>query len=110
MIKKIPDSFWFPFWVDKWMFGSMRLEFEPAERALWVDLLCLAEKDNGYIRANEETPYLTKQLAGLLVYEEEFFDKTIQKFIDKDKIHRDEKGILRIVTHEKYRLTPGHKT
>jgi len=109
MIKKVPDNFWFPFWIDKWMFGSMRLEFEPSERALWVDLLCLAEKDNGYIRANEETPYLTKQLSGLLVYDEEFFDKTIQKFIDKKKLERDERGILHIATYEKYRLTAAHK-
>jgi len=109
MIKKIPDNFWFPFWVDKWIFGSMRLEFEPEERSVWVDLLALAAKDNGYIRANEETPYLTKQLAGLLVYDEEFFDRTIQKFIEKKKLNKDERGILHVITHEKYKLSPGYK-
>src|SRR4030042_5560806 len=102
MIKKIPSQFWFPFWVDKWIFGSMRLEFNPAERALWIDLLAVAAKDDGFIRANEETPYLPKQLAGMLVYEETFFTETIEKFIEMGKMDRDENGVLYICQWEKY--------
>ena len=109
MIKKTPDKFWFPFWVDKWIFGSLRLEFEPEERALWVDLLALAAKDNGFIRANEETPYMTKQLAGLLVYDEKFFEQTIQKFIDKGKLEKNKNGTLYISTWDKYKLSSGYK-
>jgi len=60
---------WFPFWVDKWIFGSMRIECSLEERAIWVDLMCLAQKDDGYIRANEDTPYLDQQLSGMLVIE-----------------------------------------
>jgi len=102
MIKKVADNLWIPFWVDKWIFGSMRIEFEPAERAIWVDLLALAAKDDGWIRANEETPYLLTQLAGLLVYPEDLFSRAIEKFIEKGKIERDSRGILRIISWEKY--------
>jgi len=80
----------------------MRIEFEPSERAIWIDLLALAAKDDGWIRANEDTPYLITQLAGLLVYPEELFSKAIEKFIEKGKLARDDKGILKIVNWEKY--------
>jgi len=29
---------WFPFWTDKWIFGSMRIECTIIERAIWIDL------------------------------------------------------------------------
>ena len=109
MIKKMPDQFWFPFWVDKWIFGSIRLEFEPEERAIWIDLLALAAKDNGFIRANEDTPYQIKQLAGLLVYDEIFFEKTIQKYIEKGKLNQDENGVLYITKWDKYKFTDDYK-
>ncbi|GAI03977.1 unnamed protein product, partial [marine sediment metagenome] len=56
MKDRTTDKFWFPWWPDKWIFGSVRIEFSPAERGMWVDMLSLASKDNGHIRANEETP------------------------------------------------------
>jgi predicted phage replisome organizer len=109
MIKKIPDQFWFPFWVDKWIFGSMRIEFNPVERAIWVDLLALAAKDDGYIRANKETPYLPEQLAGLLVYNVDDFKNAVEGFIKKEKIERDENGVLYITNWDKYKLTDSYK-
>lgn len=109
MIKKLPDNIWFPFWVEKWIFGSMRLEFNPQERAVWVDLLALAAKDSGYIRANEDTPYLMKQLAGLLIYDESFFKQTIDKFIKKGKLQIDKNGILYITKWDKYSFSPSRK-
>jgi len=72
---------WFPFWTDKWIFGSMRIECTIIERAIWIDLLALASKDNGFIRANEETPYLITQLAGMLVIKEDQLRNAIHKFI-----------------------------
>jgi uncharacterized phage protein (TIGR02220 family) len=102
LIKKIPSQFWFPFWVDKWIFGSMRLEFDPDERSLWLDLLCLAAKDNGFIRANEETPYSLRQLAGLLIYDEAMVSSTLDKFIEKGKMTRDQNAVLYITNWETY--------
>lgn len=87
----------------------MRLEFGPAERALWIDLLSLAGKDDGYIRANEDTPYPAKQLAGMLVYEEDFVAQTIEDFIEKGKLSRLKNGVLHVTNWEKYRLSDGHK-
>ena len=87
----------------------MRLEFNPAERALWIDLLAVAAKDDGFIRANEETPYLSQQLAGMLVYEEKFFTETIEKFVEMGKIDRDENGILYICQWEKYATSSNYK-
>ena len=87
----------------------MRLEFNPPERALWIDLLAVAAKDDGFIRANEETPYLPQQLAGMLVYEERFFIETIDKFVEMGKIDRDENGILYICQWEKYATSSNYK-
>jgi len=109
MIKKLPSQIWFPFWVDKWIWGSMRLEFSPPERALWIDLQAIAAKDDGFIRANEDTPYLAQQLAGMLVYDEAFFSGTIERFIAAGKIDRDKNGILYISNWEKYAASPGYK-
>ena len=61
-MKKRKVDPWFPFWVDKWLFGSTRIELEPDERGVFVDLLSLSKKDSGYIRANEGVPYLESQL------------------------------------------------
>jgi len=80
----------------------MRLEFEPVERAIWVDLLALAAKDDGWIRANEDTPYLMAQLAGLLVYPTDVFSQAVDKFVERGKLSRCDNGILRIKNWEKY--------
>jgi len=109
MIGRIPDQLWFPFWVDKWLLGSMRIEFTPTERAIWVDLLALAAKDSGYIRANEETPYLRQQLAGLLVYDLEEFNAAVKKFVKKGKLIEEETGVLRIAKWEKYAIADSYR-
>ena len=61
------EKTWFPFWIDKWIFGSMRIEFDVEERGIWIDLYALATKDNGHIRANEDVPYPMEQLSGMLI-------------------------------------------
>jgi len=101
MIKKTPDNIWFPFWVDKWIWGSMRI--------IWVDLLALAAKDNGYIRANEDIPYPLEQLAGILRYKIDDFKIAIEKFIEKEKITCDENGVLYVTNWEKYMFTDSYK-
>lgn len=103
MIKK-KSIVWIPLWVDKWLFGSTRLELLPDERATFIDLLCLGAKDEGYIRANETTPYLPNQIAGFLNIDLELLNRTIKKCIDAGKII-DENGIYKIANWEKYKLT-----
>jgi len=81
---------WYPFYIDKWLFGSTRHELVIGPgwaerfpdlipivpksivgrqftdlRGIFVDLMTLSKKDGGYIRANETTPYPVEQLAGM---------------------------------------------
>jgi hypothetical protein len=107
MIKRVSKD-WIPFWGDKWLFGSMRLEFDAAERGIWWDLMALAMKDDGYIRANENIPYLTQQLAGMLLVPEELLTKTIDKFVETGKYIRLENGTFKVTNWEKYCFTDRH--
>jgi len=109
MKKRTVDRFWFPWWPDKWIFGSVRIEFTPAERGIWVDLLSLASKDDGHIRANEETPYPLQQLAGMLIIPEDELNKAINKFIESGKLTQKESGTLYIAKWDKYQFTDRHK-
>lgn len=116
MKERVSDKFWFPFWVDKWIFGSMRIECTLEERAIWVDLLALASKDDGYIRANEETPYPIKQLAGMLMIPEKTLSNAIEKFIKlkdktegKGKLTRTKYETLYITKWEKYQFSESYE-
>ncbi len=99
---------WIPLYVDKWIFGSTRLELEPDERGVFVDLLALAAKDEGYIRANENMPYPLRQLAGLLNITEELLLRTIEKCKKYGKIE-EKNGILKIVSWERYQFSDRYK-
>ncbi len=109
MKKRVPDKFWFPWWPDKWIFGSVRIEFTPAERGIWVDMLSLASKDDGHIRANEETPYPLQQLAGMLIIPEKELDAAINKFIKHKKLTKLKSGTLYVTKWEKYQFSERHK-
>lgn len=109
MEKRVPDKFWFPWWPDKWIFGSVRIEFTPIERGIWVDLLSLASKDNGHIRANEETPYPLQQLAGMLILPEKELEAAINKFIKKRKLTKLKSGTLYVTKWKKYQFSDRHK-
>lgn len=100
---------WFPMWSDKWIFGSTRIELDPAERGVWVDLMALGNKDDGYIRANETTPYLKQQVAGLLNIPVELLEATIAKCITHGKLKEDPPGIYYIISRQTYELSKRHK-
>lgn len=100
---------WIPLWVEKWLWGSTRLELLPGERSVWVDLMALGSKDDGYIRANEKTPYLDQQLAGMLCVEIELLQSSITKCIQYGKLEKDEFGCLHIVNWEAYSLSGSYK-
>lgn len=109
MKKRTPDNFWFPWWPDKWIFGSVRIECTPAERGIWVDLLSLASKDDGHIRANEDTPYPLQQLAGMLLIPEKDLEDAINKFVEKGKLTKNKNGTLYITKWDKYQFSDRHK-
>lgn len=109
MKKRTPDKFWFPWWPDKWIFGSVRIECSVEERAVWVDLLSLASKDDGFIRANEETPYPLSQLSGMLIIPEKTLSDAIEKFIKLGKLIRTKEGTLCVAKWDKYQFSERHK-
>ena len=113
MKKRKSDKYWIPFWCDKWLFGSLRLEFTHEERAIWMDFIALASKDDGYIRANEDLGYPIMQLAGLLMIPMVDLEKVIKKFVDKEKItatlDSEKNHIYYILTWEKYQFTDRYK-
>ena len=100
---------WIPLWIDKWIFGSTRIELEPAERSVWTDFMALAAKDDGFIRANEKTGYLPRQLAGMLCISEKLLQSSIEKFLKFGKIRDEGNTIYRLVNWEEYSLSERHK-
>jgi hypothetical protein len=100
---------WFPFWIDKWFFGSTKHEFSPAERSVWVDLIAISKKDGGFIRANEGVPYPLKQLAGLFIVPKKLLIRTIQKAIQVGKLQEMPDKTLYVCSTEKYELSDRHK-
>ncbi len=109
MIKRKADKIWFPWWPEKWLWGTIRIECTPAERGIWVDLLSLASKDDGYIRANEDIPYPLKQLAGMLILPEKELNDTVNKFIRIGKLKQFKNGTLYVIMWEKYQFSERHK-
>jgi hypothetical protein len=99
---------WIPIYIDKYLFGSTRIELEPDERSVWMDLLVLAGKDSGHIRANEGVPYLTTQLAGMLIISEELLNRTIEKCVNYGKIKILEDKTLYIINWKQYQFSPRH--
>lgn len=102
---------WFPLWIDSWLFGSMRHEFAPHHdlRAIFLDLLALSKKDNGFIRANEQTPYPPEQLAGMFCVPIDRLKLCIEKSIETGKLTEISPGIYFVTKHDDYELTERHK-
>ena len=110
MKKKTGDD-WFPFWIDKWLFGSTRDEFTIEQCAVWVDFLALSSKDDGYIRANVGIPYPIKRLSGILNRPEKLIQQTIDRCLEPaiNKLRLEADGSLYVVTHDEYELSKRHK-
>jgi hypothetical protein len=111
-MKNRDDSLtWIPLWVDKWIFGSTRIELQPDERAVWTDFMALAAKDSGWIRANLETPYPLEQLAGLLCISKELLERSIKRFIETKKIEIvDGSAGFHLINWDDYALSDDYKT
>ena len=108
-MKKKSGDLWFPVWVDKWLFGSTRIELLPDERSVFFDLIVLSKKDEGFIRANKGVPYLENQLCGLLNIASELLKRTVEKCIKAKKIKKFSDGTLLIASHNVYQLSERQK-
>lgn len=100
---------WIPLWIDKWIFGSTRIELQPDERSVWLDLMALSAKDHGFVRANLGVPYPIPQLAGLLCITEELLNRTIKRCIEVKKIIPGEDGSIFLPSWGEYQLSDRHK-
>lgn len=108
-MKEKHTQMWIPLYVDKWIFGSTRIELEPAERGVFVDLMVLGAKDSGYIRANETTPFLKVQIAGILNIPIELLESTLAKCVHHGKLEEPTPGIFRLCNWEKFQLSDDYK-
>lgn len=100
---------WIPLWIDKWIFGSTRIELQPDERSVWVDLMALSAKDHGFVRANAGVSYPIPQLAGLLCITEELLNRTIKRCIEVKKIIPCQDGSIFLPSWGEYQLSDRHK-
>ena len=108
-MKEKTTQLWIPLYIDKWIFGSTRIELEPDERGVFVDLLALAAKDQGFIRANETTPYPHQQLAGLLNIPIELLDSALVKCLHFEKLIEPIPGIYKLKNWDEYQLSEDYK-
>lgn len=107
---------WYPFYVDNWLFGSTRHELIIRNgdsfvdlRAIWVDLLTISKKDDGWIRANETTPYPLEQLAGMFCVPLDLLKQTVRIALEKGKLSEPQRGIYYINSTEIYELSERHE-
>jgi hypothetical protein len=100
---------WIPLWIDPWLFGSTRIELSLEQRSVWVDLLTLAGKDSGFIRANEGVPYPPEQMAGMLRVPLDVLVKTIDRCLETGKLKQLPDDTLYVASWESYSLTPQYR-
>jgi hypothetical protein len=100
---------WIPLWIDKWLMGSTRFELDSSERSVFIDLMVLAAKDDGFIRANAGMGYPHEWLSRSLNIPLEALEKAIKKCIECEKIVDKGKGIYFIANWDSYRLSGSYK-
>jgi hypothetical protein len=127
---------WYPFYIDKWLFGSTRHELiigpDWAEkfpdlapiipqsvlslpfadlRGIFTDIMTMSKKDGGYLRANETTPYPLEQLAGMWCVPIDWLKATVAICLHSSvgKLTEPSPGIYYIVSTETYALSDRWK-
>lgn len=108
---------WYPLWIDKWIFGSTRHELILKTgngsfvdlRGVFLDLVAIAKKDDGYIRANERTPYPMEQLSGMFCVPLDVLRQTIDICIKTGKLSEPSPGVYYLNSNEIYELSIRHK-
>jgi hypothetical protein len=71
--------------------------------------MAIANKDDGFIRANEDTPYPPEQLSGMFRVPLGVLKSTIEKCLRFGKLDRMENGTLYIKNWEAYSLTSRYR-
>lgn len=90
---------WIKLHVNGFLMGSVRWQLTPAERSVWVDLLCLAGLGvvPGTIADNDSRPYPHSFIANRLNIPQPLLTNTLDKCKEEGRIIEDETGIH--ITH-----------
>jgi len=106
---------WFKFYSKGRLEGSVRVQLTPAERSVWVDLLCFANecRERGVIARAPGIPYTREDLATRFGVDLPLLNSTIEKCsMDKNKTndkHRIElrpDGTIDLTNWEHYNPSP----
>ena len=95
---------WVKIWVTESLTGTMRFEFDPAERGVWYDLLVLAGncRQEGIIAAGPDRPYPLTWIAGTLNVPLPLLKRTLDKCKESERIGMNGTGMIKITNWEKY--------
>lgn len=94
---------WVKLWLTGWLHGSIRWQMSPAERSVWVDLICLAGEcgQDGKICDNSGNPYPTEYIANSLNIPLDLLELTIVKCYEFGMIEEGV-GIITICNWARY--------
>ena len=86
---------WVKLHINGMLNGSVRYQLEPAERSVWVDLLCFAGigTEPGTISDNDLRPYPHSFLANRFNIPIELLEDTLKKCKEEGRIGEDQQGI-----------------
>lgn len=123
---------WYPFFIDKWLFGSTRHELiinadwrenfpelvpllpesilnAPVTdlRGIFQDILTMSKKDGGFVRSNETMPYPLSQLAGMWCVPLDWLKATIAICLHArvGKLIETSPGIYYLASNEIYSMS-----
>lgn len=94
---------WVKIWVKESLRGTMRLDFTPAERGVWYDLIVLAGdcRQEGTIAPGPGREYPIKWIAATLRVPPALLKRVLQKCVESERIHMNGDGIT-ILNWNKY--------
>lgn len=106
-----PKMPWFKLYSYEWLEGSIRRDLTGAERAVWADLLSLANmsRRRGYIERSEGIPYALDELADKFKESIEVVESAVEKCLKEGRLSKDGYGSLVVTNWEKYQFVSEKK-
>ncbi len=86
---------WIKVYINGFLGGSVRYQLTPAERSVWIDLLCLAGISGtpGSICDNDNRPRPHKFIAHQCNIRIDLLESTLTRCLEDGRISEDERGI-----------------
>lgn len=86
---------WIKLWIDDCLEGPIRFKLTPDERSVYYELELMAGKSEtpGYITQDEQTPYPSQYIAGVLNISLELLERSLAKLQQLNKIALNDGGI-----------------